>query len=251
MNIDERKIDISKWNRTNMTNWRDVDFGISEEEILARVEKMVADTDFIENNAPHADEWDHTNPDLSSWALFFNLEFYWIQEYHAEREGSEGNTWLLQAKWDQQRREQPNELPNLYTDDYAGWVANVLQSTCDENPILTQREIGDSDHTLLKDYLNTSKTIASASAEYLRSADDASKNKQHVANMQELMRLVDSRLEALDRGMMFPDDLQDKLAARTVDMTHIFGGNVERVGYLRPIIFLTVLAIGFALLFSI
>jgi hypothetical protein len=225
-----------------MIDWRDVEFGISEEEILARVRTMVADTDFIENNAPHADEWDHANPDLSNWALFFNLEFYWIQEYHAEREGREGRTWLLQAKWDQQRRERPDELPTLYTDDYAGWVANVLQSTCDDSDGLTQREIGDSDPTALIDYLNTSKTIASASAESLGSGEDASKNKQHVANMQELMRLVDSRLEALDRGMMFPDDLQDQLAGRTADMTHIFGGNVERAGYLRPIIFLIAIA---------
>ena len=208
-----------------MADWRELDFGISEEDILARIRKMVDDTEFMENSAPYADNWDHANPDLSSWEVFFDLQEYYFQELHAEREGIEGSIWILQAKWDQQRRDEPDVLPPLYWDDYSGWEINVLQLTCDDSNILTQREIGESDSTLLIDYLNTSKKIASVSADYLSTAKDVEDNTQHMANMQRLVSLVDLRLEALGRGMMFTDDVQTvghpRMSGRGERRTHI------------------------------
>ncbi|MGY8755712.1 MAG: hypothetical protein ACKVIR_08470 [Candidatus Poseidoniales archaeon] len=224
-----------------MADWRELDFGISEEEILARIRKMVSDTEFMENSAPYADNWDHSNPDLSSWEVFFDLREYWIQELHAEREGIEGSIWLLQAKWDQQRRDEPNVLPPLYCDDYSGWEINVLQLTCDDSDGLTQREIGESDSTLLIDYLNTSKKIASVSADYLSTAKDVEGNAQHMANMQRLVSFVDLRLEALDRGMMFTDNLQ------TDSRSRIFGRG-DRRAHIAMIVLLGIIVVTFLLL---
>lgn len=219
-----------------MVDWRGLDFGISEEDIRTRIGKMVSDTGFMENSAPYADEWDHANPDLSSWEVFFDLQEYYFQELHAEREGNEGATWLLRAKWDQQRRNQPDVLPQLYSDDYAGWEANVLQLTCDDNPILTQREIGESDPAPLVDYLNTSREIAAVSSDYLSTAKDVEDNKGHMANMQRLVSLVDSRLEALGRGMMFADDLQSQIQGN-VGRLGIFGRS-DRLTYIGMLVIL-------------
>ena len=223
-----------------MADWRELDFDISEEDILARIRKMVDDTEFIENSAPYADNWDHANPDLSSWEVFFDLQEYWIQELHAEREGIEGSIWLLQAKWDQQRRDKPNVLPPLYWDDYSGWKINVLQLTCDDSDGLTQREIGESNSTLLIDYLNTSKKIASVSADYLSTAKGVEDNTQHMANMQRLVSLVDSRLEALDRGMMFTDDIQT-VGGR-------ISGRGDRRAHIAMIVLLGIIVVTFLLL---
>lgn len=50
-------------------------------------------------------------------------------------------------------------------------------------------------------------------------------NTQHMANMQRLVSLVDSRLEALDRGMMFTDEIQtvgrSRISGRGERRTHI------------------------------
>ena len=234
-----RHIDNLSSNRDDMADWRELDFGISEEDILARIRKMVDDTEFIENSAPYADEWDHANPDLSSWKLFFDLQEYYFQELHAENEGNDGAIWLLQARWDQQRRNEPDVLPYLYSDDYVGWRGNVLQLTCDGNHSLTQREIGESDPTLLIDYLNTTKKIASVSADYLSTAKEVEDNMKHEANMQRLVSLVDSRLEALGRGMMFTDDLQTQIHG-DMGRPRIFGRS-ERLTHIVMIVILGII----------
>ena len=131
-------------------------------------------------------------------------------------------------------------MPPLYCDDYSGWEINVLQLTYDDSDGLTQREIGESDSTLLIDYLNTSKKIASVSADYLSTAKDVEGNAQHMANMQRLVSFVDLRLEALDRGMMFTDDIQT-VGGR-------ISGRGDRRAHIAMIVLLGIIVVTFLLL---
>ena len=182
---------------------QDLIFGVSEQEILSRVNVMIGDTDYMQNHAVYRDDWDQQNPSLSSWELFFDLEHHIAHSIDAEREGVDSKSWLLKAKWDQKKRERPDSVPTIYADDLAGWEADIEQLTCDGNPSVTQRELGEADPSQLIDYLETSKKIATACAEQLGAAKDVADRKLHISNMKNLVAMADARLEALSQGRMF------------------------------------------------